>query len=81
MFSLRIAARNIARRRVALVAPRPSAVFAPWSRLPQFAAYSAAAGLSREQITSRVLDVLKGFEKVEQSKVCGIQCNSSCLHV
>ena len=33
------------------------------------APYSAAAGLPREAIERRILDVLKGFEKVDQSKV------------
>lgn len=33
------------------------------------ARYSASAGLSKEVIQARVLDVLKGFEKVNQSKV------------
>jgi hypothetical protein len=31
--------------------------------------YSAAAGLSRNDIQTRVLDVLKSFEKVDGSKV------------
>ncbi|TCD61320.1 hypothetical protein EIP91_008648 [Steccherinum ochraceum] len=35
----------------------------------QQARFSAAAGLDKEQITSRVLDVLKGFEKVDQGKL------------
>lgn len=33
------------------------------------APYSAAAGLSRDAIQTRILDVLKGLEKVDQSKV------------
>lgn len=37
--------------------------------LPQRAAFSAAAGLTKEEITTRVLDVLKGFEKVDPNKV------------
>ncbi|KAG1786402.1 uncharacterized protein HD556DRAFT_1248340 [Suillus plorans] len=31
--------------------------------------YSAAAGLSKESIQTRILDVLKGFEKVDIVKV------------
>lgn len=31
--------------------------------------YAASAGLDKEQITSRVLEVLKGFEKVDGGKV------------
>ena len=41
--------------------------------LNRWRAYSAAAGLSRSDIQSRVLDVLKSFEKVDGGKVslCG----------
>jgi NADH dehydrogenase (ubiquinone) 1 alpha/beta subcomplex 1 len=38
--------------------------------LLQRAAFSAASGLTKEEITTRVLDVLKGFEKVDPKKVC-----------
>lgn len=44
--------------------------------LPQRAAFSAAAGLTREEITTRVLDVLKGFEKVDATKVRDIEISS-----
>lgn len=33
--------------------------------------YAAAAGLSKDDITVRILDVLKSFEKVDSSKVRG----------
>lgn len=33
------------------------------------ASFSAAAGLSKDVIQARVFDVLKGFEKVDPSKV------------
>ena len=36
---------------------------------PQRAAFSAVAGLTKEEITTRVFDVLKGFEKVDEAKV------------
>ncbi|KAF9452691.1 hypothetical protein P691DRAFT_783621 [Macrolepiota fuliginosa MF-IS2] len=39
------------------------------SRHIPIARYSASAGLSRETIRARVFDVLKGFEKVNQSKL------------
>jgi NADH dehydrogenase (ubiquinone) 1 alpha/beta subcomplex 1 len=42
---------------------------------PLAARYSAVAGLSRSDIERRVLDVLKGFEKVEPSKVCTADCH------
>lgn len=65
MSFLRLAVRNISRPRMGFVAP---AAFATRSRILQSASYSAAAGLSKEQITARVLDVLKGFEKVKADK-------------
>jgi len=50
--------------------------------LPQRAAFSAAAGLTKEDITTRVLDVLKGFEKVDPAKVYNTEIchsNARCL--
>nr|XP_019045427.1 acyl carrier protein [Kwoniella bestiolae CBS 10118]OCF24357.1 acyl carrier protein [Kwoniella bestiolae CBS 10118] len=35
----------------------------------QYRSYAAAAGLSKDDITSRVLDVLKSFEKVDSTKL------------
>ncbi|THG98367.1 hypothetical protein EW026_g3810 [Hermanssonia centrifuga] len=64
MSFLRLAVRSVTRPRVALASP---ALYR--SRILQSASYSAAAGLSKEQITSRVLDVLKGFEKVDPAKL------------
>ena len=64
MSFLRLAVRSVARPRLAI-----AAIPSTRSRILQSASYSAAAGLSKEQVTSRVLDVLKGFEKVDQSKV------------
>lgn len=66
MSFLRLAVRNVARPRVAFATP---VALATRGRILQSASYSAAAGLSQEQITARVLDVLKGFEKVKQDKV------------
>ena len=43
--------------------------------LPQRAAFSAAAGLTKENITTRVLDVLKGFEKVDPAKARNTKVN------
>jgi NADH dehydrogenase (ubiquinone) 1 alpha/beta subcomplex 1 len=47
-------------------------VAAPVARVPAFRAYSAAAGLSRADVTSRVLEVLSSFEKVDEGKVSGL---------
>ncbi|KAI0080093.1 acyl carrier protein [Panus rudis PR-1116 ss-1] len=67
MSFFRIAARSVARPSLA-AAVRPS--LATRSHfIFQAARYSAAAGLNKEQITTRVLDVLKGFEKVDPAKV------------
>lgn len=65
-------AASFARNRVSV-----SAVAIPrrtW--LPQRAAFSAAAGLTREEITTRVLDVLKGFEKIDPAKVRKTKVNT-----
>lgn len=43
--------------------------------LPQRAAFSAAAGLTHKEITNRVLDVLKGFEKVDPNKARNTKVN------
>lgn len=45
--------------------------------LPQRAAFSAAAGLTKEEITTRVFDVLKGFEKVDEAKVRKARVNAA----
>ena len=76
MSFLRVAFRgpaaSFARNRVSLSAaaiPRRT-----W--LPQRAAFSAASGLTKEEITTRVLDVLKGFEKVDAAKVRNAKVNA-----
>ncbi|GBE78220.1 acyl carrier protein [Sparassis latifolia] len=63
MSFLRLAVRSVARPRLAVALPQKP------TRVLRYAAYSAAAGLSKEQITTRVLDVLKGFEKVDLVKL------------
>ncbi|CDO73225.1 hypothetical protein BN946_scf185007.g280 [Trametes cinnabarina] len=67
----RLAARNFAARNIAVrsVATPRLALAARNRFVVPCAAFSAAAGLSKEEITQRVLDVLKGFEKVDQSKL------------
>ncbi len=65
MSILRLAFRSVARPRLVV----PAALTSTRSWLLQNARYSAAAGLQKEQITTRVLDVLKGFEKVDPAKV------------
>ena len=39
------------------------------SRIPQRMAFSAASALDKAQIETRVLDVMKSFEKVHPKKV------------
>lgn len=41
-------------------------------------AYSAAA-LTKEDITKRVMDVLRSFEKVDQGKVCRLPLSAGDL--
>ncbi|KAG5641068.1 hypothetical protein DXG03_006272 [Asterophora parasitica] len=63
MSFLRLAARSSALPRFAWTASRVQ------RSIIQRAAFSAAAGLSRDAIQSRVLEVLKGFEKVDPAKL------------
>ncbi|KAI0652255.1 acyl carrier protein [Trametes meyenii] len=66
----RLAARNFAARNLAIrVVATPRFALAARSRIVPCAAFSAAAGLSKDEITHRVLDVLKGFEKVNGAKL------------
>lgn len=68
MSFLRTALRVVPKQRATLIAPR-SVAWARQSWAMQRAAYSASAGLSRSDIESRILAVLKDFEKVDGSKV------------
>ncbi|EIN14206.1 acyl carrier protein [Punctularia strigosozonata HHB-11173 SS5] len=66
MSFLRLAIRTPARPRLAFAiasAPRIQ------SRVPPRAHFAAAAGLSKDEIQTRVLDVLKGIEKVDPAKL------------
>lgn len=45
---------------------------APLFFRPQRAGFSAAAGLSKEDVQARIVDVLKTFEKVPQDKVSAL---------
>jgi hypothetical protein len=47
------------------------------SRLPQRAAFSAARSLEKPQIETRVIDILKTFEKVSSEKVRSGSCVSA----
>jgi hypothetical protein len=66
MSFLRLALRSTATRYVA----SSSLSRLHQSRLPQRAAFSAASSLDKAQIETRILDVLKSFEKVHPEKVC-----------
>ncbi|KAJ9111046.1 hypothetical protein QFC19_001243 [Naganishia cerealis] len=61
--AFRAVARSAAVRPATLLAQRQTPIIAAqrW--------YAASSGLDREQITSRVLEVLKGFEKADGSKL------------
>jgi hypothetical protein len=63
MSFIRMAARTAAIHRNVLTTPRTC------NQLLSRAGFSAAAGLSKDVIQTRVLDVLKGFEKVDPTKV------------
>jgi len=66
MSFIRLAFRGVVTRNLA----SPSLSRLHQSRLPQRAAFSAASALDKPQIETRVLDVLKSFEKVHPEKVC-----------
>ena len=73
MSALRSAFASVSRVARTASAPRQAFVARPavaaW-RVQQQRGYAAAAGLSKEAIETRVLDVLKSFEKVKPEKVC-----------
>jgi NADH dehydrogenase (ubiquinone) 1 alpha/beta subcomplex 1 len=66
MSFIRLALRSAVTRNLA----SPSLSRLHQSRLPQRAAFSAASALDKAHIETRVLDVLKSFEKVHPEKVC-----------
>ncbi|KAI0734523.1 acyl carrier protein [Fomitopsis betulina] len=69
MSFLRLAARSLPRTG-ALLAPRTASVVPQFrGRVFQNALFSAQAGLSQGEISARILDVLKGFEKVDPAKL------------
>ncbi|EIM92648.1 acyl carrier protein [Stereum hirsutum FP-91666 SS1] len=75
MSFVRLALRSAAR-------PTLAARALPRTQFPRFApraAFSAAAGLSKGEIETRVLDVLKGFEKVDPAKLSPTSSFSSDL--
>ena len=59
-------------RRAAPSAFSPSTTAAPSTFLPAVRCYSAHAGLSKDEVQGRILDLLKNFDKVRRN------CN---LHV
>ncbi len=65
MSFLRLAFRSVTSRHVA----SSSLSRLHMSRIPQRAAFSAASSLDKSQIETRVLDVVKTFEKVSPEKV------------
>jgi len=69
MSFIHLAARNFARPRIALAIHGLQILFHGEQ------VFSAAAGLTKEAIETRVLDVLKGFEKVNRQR-CSLNCNS-----
>lgn len=76
--ALRPAARGIAASSVwktAAVTVAPAALSATMVRK-----YAASHGLSREDVEGRVLEVLKSFDKVDESKVSQSIASVACPH-
>lgn len=69
MSLFRAALRTPLRSRSVLSVPRTVPRALPF--FLQRANFAAASGLSKEDIQTRVLDVMKSFEKVDPAKVCG----------
>ncbi|EPT03926.1 hypothetical protein FOMPIDRAFT_1141264 [Fomitopsis schrenkii] len=69
MSFLRLATRSLPRTGALLALRTASAVPQIRGRVFQNALFSAQAGLSKGEISARVLDVLKGFEKVDPVKL------------
>ncbi len=63
-------------------ATRPAFAFTQVQALPKRAAfaprfYSAPAGLSKDTVTERIVDVLKSFEKVDAAKVLSVAADAT----
>ncbi|KAH8119820.1 acyl carrier protein-like protein [Phellopilus nigrolimitatus] len=69
MSFLRTALRTVSRPRNVIAIPQSVALARAQTFALQRASYSAAAGLSSSDIQSRILDVLKSFEKVKANKL------------
>ncbi len=70
--ALRTAAASLVRARAPLALARAAPVARAAAVAPRFTPvrfYAASAGLSKSDIESRIVDVLKTFEKVDPSKV------------
>nr|CDI51714.1 probable ACP1-mitochondrial acyl-carrier protein [Melanopsichium pennsylvanicum 4] len=80
--ALRTAAASLIRARAPMAIARPAVARAAVVT-PRFAPvrfYAASAGLSKSDIETRIVDVLKTFEKVDPSKVRSLSPNSRrCL--
>lgn len=59
--------------------PKSRTTWQPQLFAVQRAAYSASAGLSSSDIQTRILDVLKSFEKVDPSKASPMK--QDCLYL
>jgi hypothetical protein len=86
--ALRTAAASLVRARAPLTLARAAPVARAAAVAPRFTPvrfYAASAGLSKSDIESRIVDVLKTFEKVDPSKVCTslsfLRCCSLAAHV
>jgi hypothetical protein len=76
MFFLRSLARPVssqinftARQSVRLAGGQSQRWQMKFNNAPRAAQYSSAGGLNKEEVEARVLDVFKGFEKVNPNKV------------
>lgn len=67
-----IASPRIAQSAIRRATPAPflaNKTFTPFTRISAVRCYSAAAGLNEEEVTGRILDLLKNFDKVSRIEV------------
>ena len=51
----------------------PSKIVAPSASIPSIRFYSAHAGLSKDEVQGRIVDLLKNFDKVRVTKNCCVE--------
>lgn len=83
--SARCAARNASRQQLAAARPLPSTSFLHAQRLAPVTSvfatrgYAASSGMSKQEVTGRIMDLLKGFDKIKDTSKVGCKRTKSHL--